>query len=155
MDSLQRSAQASRSKTTESREKKAIELPRESLPEQAAEMKRMRTPRSRKYIRAIQQTIPLSETGQEMKEAVESLPVANLLLGILAECGITGCIIHAVDKWGNIIKHYRSLDEMSPDLQEGYEVWQNHKDCTCVEVYTCTICIVYNDGSVRFIERSK
>lgn len=155
MDSLQRSAQASQSKTTEKHQKKTIELPRGPLPEQAAEMKKMRTPRSKKYIRAIQQTIPLNETSQEMKEAVESLPVTNLLLGILAECGIPGCIIHAVDKWGNIIKHYHSLDEMSPDLQEGYEVWQNHKGCTCIEVYTCTICIIYNDGSVKFIERSK
>lgn len=66
-------------------------------------MKKMRAPRSRKYIRAIKQTIPLNETGQEMKEAVETLPVTNLLLGILTECGIPGCIIHAVDKWGNII----------------------------------------------------
>lgn len=155
MDSLQRSAQARQSKTVEGREKKTIELTREPLPEQAAEMKKMRAPRSRKYIRAIQQTIPLDETSQEMKEAVESLPVTNILLGILSECGITGCIIHAVDKWGNIIKHYRSLDEMSPDLREGYEVWQNYKGCTCVEVYTCTICVINNDGSVKFVERAK
>lgn len=155
MDSLQQSARTSRPKTTESREKKTIELPRDPLPEQAAEMKKMRKPRSRKYIKAIQQTIPLNETGQEMKEAVETLPVTNLLLGILTECGIPGCIIHAVDKWGNIIQHYRSLEEMSPDLRDGYEVWQNHKGCTCVEIYTCTICVVYDDGSVQFIERGK
>ena len=153
MDSLQRSAQASQPKTAESREKKTMELTREPLPEQAAEMKKMRAPRSRKYIRAIKQTIPLNETGPEMKEAVETLPVTNLLLGILTECGIPGCIIHAVDKWGNIIQHYRSLEEMPPELREGYEVWQNHKGCTCIEVYTCTICVIYDDGSVKFIER--
>lgn len=154
MDSLQQSARAGQSKTTESREKKTIQLTREPLPEQAAEMKKMRVPRSRKYIRAIEQTIPLNETDQEMKEAVETLPVTNLLLGILTECGIPGCIIHAVDKWGNIIQHFRSPEEMSPDLREGYEVWLNHKGCTCVEVYTCTVCVVYDDGSVKFVERS-
>lgn len=155
MDSLQQSARTSQSKTAESREKKTIKLTREPLPEQAAEMKKMRMPRSRKYIKAIQQTIPLNETGQEMKEAVETLPVTNLLLGILSGCGLPGCIIHAVDKWGNIIQHYRSLEEMSPDLQEGYEVWQGHRGCTCVEIYTCTICVVYDDGSVQIIERRK
>lgn len=155
MDSLLQSARTSQSKATESQEKKAIKLTREPLPEQAAEMKKMRTPRSRKYIKAIQRTIPLYESSQEMKEAVETLPVTNLLLGILSGCGIPGCIIHAVDKWGNIIQHYCSLEEMSPDLQEGYEVWQSHRGCTCVEIYTCTICVVYDDGSVKFIERGK
>lgn len=55
----------------------------------------MRAPRSRKYIKAINQAVTLTETGEEMKTAVESLPVTNKLLGILAECGLPGCIIHA------------------------------------------------------------
>lgn len=155
MDSLQQSARDYQTQTAENREKKTIELTQEALPEQAAEMKKMRAPRSRKYIKAIKQTIPLNETGQEMKEAVETLPVTNKLLGILTQCGIPGCIIHAVDKWGNIIQHYRFLDEMTSDLREGYEVWLNHRDCTCIEVYTYTICVIYDDGTVKFVERKQ
>lgn len=155
MDSLQQSTQAYQTKTAESREKKTIELTQEALPEQAAEMKKMRAPRSRKYIKAIKQAIPLNETGQEMKEAVETLPVTNMLLGILAQCAIPGCIIHSIDKWGDIIQHYRSQEEMTPDLREGYEVWLNHQGCTCIEVYTQTICIIYDDGTVKFAERKQ
>lgn len=155
MDSLQQSKQAYQTQTAENREKKTIELTQEALPEQAAERKKMRAPRSRKYIKAVRLTIPLNEAGQEMKEAVETLPVTNLLSGILAPCGIPGCIIHSIDKWGNIIQHYRSLEEMTPDLREGYEVWLDHQDCTCVEVYTHTICVIYDDGSVKFVERKQ
>lgn len=155
MDSLQQSAKAYQTKTAKSREKKTMELTQEVLPEQAAERKKMRVLRSRKYIKAIRQTIPLYEAGQEMKEAVETLPVTNMLLGILAPCAIPGCIIHSIDKCGNIIQHYRSLEEMTPDLQEGYEVWLEHQDCTCVEVYTHTICIIYDDGTVKFAERKQ
>lgn len=155
MDSLQQSIQANQAQTAESRVKKTIGLEQKALPEQAAERKKMRTPRSRKYIKAIQKTIPLKETGQEMKEAVETLPVTNELLGILAPCAIPGCMIHSIDKWGNIIQHYRSLEEMPPDLQEGYEIWLEHQDCTCIEVYTHTICVVYDDGTVKFAERKQ
>ncbi len=155
MDSLQQSYQAKQAQTSGSREKKAMELTQKALPEQAAERKKLRTPRSRTYIKAMNQAIPLQETGQEMKEAVQTLPVANELLGILAPCGIPGCIIHSIDKWGNIIQHYRSLEEMTPDLQEGYEIWLEHQDCTCIEVYTHTICIIYEDGTVKFVERKQ
>lgn len=155
MDSLQQSAQANQAQTAESQKKKTIELTQSAVSEQTAERKKMRAPRSRKYIKAIKETIPLKESGQEMKEAVQTLPVTNVLLGILAPCAIPGCIIHSIDKWGNIIQHYRSLEEMTPDLREGYEIWLEHQDCTCVEVYTHTICMIYDDGTVKFVERKQ
>ena len=155
MDSLQQSYQAHQAQGAESREKKTMELAQKAAPEQAGERKKLRAPRSRKYIKAINQTIPLQETGQEMKEAVQMLPVTNELLGILAPCAIPGCIIHSIDKEGDIIQHYRSLEEMAPDLREGYEIWLEHRDCTCIEVYTHTTCIIYDDGTVKFVERKQ
>ena len=155
MDSLQQSYQAHQAQGAESREKKTMELAQKAAPEQAGERKKLRAPRSRKYIKAINQTIPLQETGQEMKEAVQMLPVTNELLGTLAPCAIPGCIIHSIDKEGDIIQHYRSLEEMAPDLREGYEIWLEHRDCTCIEVYTHTICIIYDDGTVKFVERKQ
>lgn len=129
-------------------------LVQEPLSEQNLEMKKMRAPRSRKYIKAINQAATLTETGEEMKTAVESLPVTNKLLGILSKCFISGCIIHAIDKEGNILQHYRTPEEIPPELQEGYAVWQENQDCVSVEVYTFTICIIYDDGTVKFAERN-
>ena len=86
-------------------------------------------------------------------DMVQSMPVNNKLLGILSACGIEGCIIHAIDKWGNILAHFRSLDEMNPDLQAGYGIFKQHAGCTSVEVYTHTFCIIYDDGTVKVIER--
>lgn len=129
------------------------ELAQKPISEQSIELKKMRALRSRKYIKAIEQSAPLTETGEDMKTAVESLPAHNELLGILSECGIPGCIIHAIDKWGNILQHYKTLEEMSPELREGYAVWENNPGCICVEVYTFTICIVYDDGTVKIVER--
>ena len=119
----------------------------------AQEKKKLRVPRTKKYIKLMQGVDQLSKQDKEIMEMVQSMPVNNKLLGILSECGITGCIIHAIDKWGNIIAHFRSLEEMSSDLQAGYEVFLKYPGCTSVEVYTHTFCIIYNDGSVKFIER--
>ena len=129
------------------------ELVQEPIPERSIELKKMRAPRSRKYIKAIEQSAPLTETGEDMKTAVESLPAPNELLGILSKCYITGCIIHAIGKQGNILRHYKTPEEMSPELREGYAVWENNPGCICVEVYTFTICIVYDDGTVKVVER--
>lgn len=119
----------------------------------AQEKKKLRVPRTKKYIKLMQEIDQLSEQDKEIMDMVQSMPVNNKLLGILSECGITGCIIHAIDKWGNILAHFRSMDEMSSDLQAGYEIFLQHPGCTSVEVYTHTFCIIYNDGVVKFVER--
>ena len=118
------------------------------------EKKRMRMPRSKKYVKFMKQIDTLSENDKEIMDMVQSMPVNNKMLGILSECGIKGCIIHAIDKWGNILAHYKDIGEMSSDLQEGYHVYQEQRGCTSVEVYTHTICVIYDDGTVKFIERS-
>ncbi|MCM1057742.1 MAG: hypothetical protein NC517_09055 [Firmicutes bacterium] len=149
-DPVQESEQAP---VRKSEQAPAREPVREPIPERSLELKKMRAPRSRKYIKAIEQSAPLTETGEEMKSAVESLPAPKKLLGILSECGIPGCVIHAIDKWGNILRHYKTLEEIPPELREGYEVWEKHSGCICVEVYTFTICIIYDDGTVKIAER--
>lgn len=119
----------------------------------AQEKKKLRMPRTRKYIKLISKIDHLSEKDKEIVEMVQSLPVNNKLLGILSACGIEGCIIHAIDKWGNILAHFRSEDEMSVDLQAGYQIFKQHLGCASVEVYTYTFCVIYGDGTVKFIER--
>lgn len=121
--------------------------------ELAQEKKLMRQPRSRKYIKALQEAVNLQSSDEQVVTAVEALPVKNKLLGILSECGITGCIIHAIDKWGNILAHYRSVAEIPADMQGGYDIYMRHPGCISVEVYTYTYCVIYNDGTVKFIER--
>lgn len=117
------------------------------------EKKKLRVPRTRKYIKLMKKIDQLTEKDKEIIEMVQSMPVQNKLLGILSECGITGCIIHAIDKWGNILAHFKSEDEMSPDLQAGYHVYKQYNGCVSVEVYTYTFCVIYDDGTVKFIER--
>lgn len=118
------------------------------------EKKKMRMPRSKKYIRLIQQVDALSDKDKEIMDMVQSMPVNNKMIGILSECGIKGCIIHAIDKWGNILAHYKDIGEMSSDLQDGYHVYQEHRGCTSVEIYTHTFCVIYDNGTVKFIERT-
>ena len=122
--------------------------------EQAQERKKMRIPRSRKYIKALEAADRLSENDKEIIEAVQNLPVNNKLIGILANCTIQGCIIHAINKWGVILQHFKSIDEMDLDLRQGYEIFLQYPNCSSVEVYTQTFCVVYEDGTVKMIERN-
>jgi hypothetical protein len=124
-----------------------------ALGENAAEKKLLRTPRTRKYMEMLQEVDELSDNDKKIMETVQSLPVNNKLLGILSTCNIEGCIIHAIDKWGNILQHFRDISEMSPDLKQGYEVFLQYPDCASVEVYTYSFCVIYGDGTVKFIER--
>lgn len=119
----------------------------------AQEKKKLRMPRTRKYIKLMHEIDHLNEKDKEIIEMVQSMPVNNKLLGILSECGIQGCIIHAIDKWGNILAHFRSENEMSADLQAGYQIYKQYPGCTSVEVYTYTFCVIYDDGIVKFVER--
>lgn len=124
-----------------------------TLTDATKEKKLMRTPRSKKYVKLMKQIDQLSTQDEEIIEMVKSMPVNNKLLGILSACQIEGCIIHAIDKFGNILEHYRSVEEMPEELRDGYQVYLEHKDCTSIEVYTNNICVIYGDGIVKFVER--
>lgn len=117
------------------------------------EKKALRMPRTKKYIKLMKDVDQLSDKDKDIIEMVQAMPVNNQLLGILSECCITGCIIHAIDKYGNVIEHFKNLSEMPLDLQKGYEVFIQHKGCSSVEVYTFSFCVIYSDGTVKIIER--
>ena len=121
----------------------------------AQEKKKLRMPRTQKYINLIEKIDKLSDQDKEIMEMVKSMPVNNKLLGILAGCAIEGCIIHAIDKWGNILAHFRDVEEMDKDLQAGYGLYKQYEGCTSVEVYTHTFCIIYSDGTVKFVDREE
>lgn len=154
VNSAQISAQTNQQLTGERKEVKVKELVQKPISEQNIEWKKMRAPRSRKYIKAINQAVTLNETGEEMQTAVESLPAANKLLGILSECRIPGCIIHAIDKRGCILDHYRTPEHIPLELRQGYEVWKEHQGCVSVEVYTFAVCIIYDDGTVKILGKN-
>lgn len=123
------------------------------LTDATKEKKLIRKPRSKKYVKIMQEIDQLTKQDEEIIEMVKSMPVNNKLHGILSECQIEGCIIHAIDKFGNILEHYRSVEEMPEELRDGYAVYLNHKDCASIEVYTNNICVIYKDGMVKFVDR--
>lgn len=94
------------------------------------------------------------EKDEVVEKIVKQMPLRNKLIGILAECKIPGCIIHAVDKEGNILEHYQTEDDIPEELLEGYQVYLENKGCMTVEVYTLYFCVVNPNGTVKFIERN-
>ena len=81
-------------------------------PEAAVEKKKLRVPRSRTFINALKKADDIQAGEGEDIALVRSMPLNNKLLGILAGCRIPGCVIHAIDKDGNILEHYRSVEEI-------------------------------------------
>ena len=117
------------------------------------EKKLIRKPRSKKYVQLMKEIDQLTKQDVEIMEMVKSMPVNNKLHGILSKCQIEGCIIHAIDKFGNILEHYRSVEEMPEELRDGYTVFLQNQDCASIEVYTNNICVIYKDGIVKFVDR--
>lgn len=122
--------------------------------EEMVEKKKLRTPRTRTYLNALKKADDSTETEEIIVHMVESLPLNNKLLGILAGCKIPGCIIHAIDKEGNILEHYKTEDDIPEELRVGYQVFLQNPGCFSVEVYTMYYCVVYQNGSVKFLERN-
>ena len=109
-------------------------------------------PRSKIYIYTMSDID--DEKDEVVKKIVNTMPLRNKLIGILAKCNIPDHIIHAVDKEGNILEHYATEDDIPAELLEGYQVYLQNRDCLTVEVYTLYFCIVYENGTVKFIERN-
>lgn len=87
---------------------------------------------------------------EELEEAIEE---ANCqLIGILSKCYITGCDVHAIDSGGNIIDHFNIHDKLSEALEHGREIFHQHEDCRCVEVYGSFCLVVNEDSSVTEIK---
>lgn len=108
--------------------------------------------RSKTYVYAMSDID--DQKNEVVEKIVKKMPLHNKLIGILAECKIPGCIIHAVDKEGNILEHYETEDDIPEEMLEGYQVYLENRDCITVEVYTLYFCVVYESGTVKFIERN-
>ena len=121
--------------------------------EKKQELKKMRLPRTRKYLNEVGLIDELTDNDCKIIESIQNLPENNKLLGVLAECKLSGYVIHAIDKCGNVIEHYHLIEELPKDLQCGYSFLKENKDCLSVEIYTNTICIIFDDGCVEVIER--
>ncbi len=116
-------------------------------------IKKMRVPRSKRYINAIKEAAPAKESDSQVSESIKNENLSNELIGILGPCAIEGCVIHTIDNMGRIIEHFREESSLPDSLQEGYTVYRSYSGCIAVEVYTHTFCIINADGSVKVIER--
>lgn len=120
--------------------------------ETSMDRRKIMQPRSKAYIYAMS-TVD-DEKDEKVEKIVKKMPLNNKLIGILSGCKIPGCIIHAIDKEGNILEHYQTENDIPEDLQEGYQVYLQNQGCFSVEVYTLYYCIVYENGNVKFLERN-
>ena len=161
MESIQSLTKAKTAEAVQQQEKKTFaplkEASKIEISEIEKDRKELKFPRTRKYIKAISKTKDLvsTEEVEEVKEQVKTVPVYNKMLGILSECGIPGCIIHSIDKYGNIIEHYRSVAEIPEEIREGYMKWNQFPDRLMVEIYTHTLCFIFDDGSVECVDRTQ
>ena len=144
-------------KTQEQEKKETAKLMtvRSNTPtEEMVEKKKLRAPRTRTYLNALKKADDSAGTDESVVHMVESLPLNNKLIGILAGCKIPGCIIHAIDKEGNILEHYKEENDIPEALRDGYQVFLQNPGCFSVEVYTMYYCAVYENGNVKFFERN-
>ena len=82
----------------------------------------------------------LADTLSELKEC--------RLIGVLTECYISGCDVHAIDNEGRILNHFRKGCPMPDGLEAGRKVFYQNKHCASVEVYTNYCLVIGEDGSV-------
>lgn len=82
----------------------------------------------------------LSDTLKELKEC--------RLLGVLAQCYIDGCDVHAINNEGEILDHFKKGIPLPDGLEAGRRVFHQHKKCASVEVYTNYCLVINQDGSV-------
>ena len=149
-------------------------------------MRKLKTPRSRAYMEAMQMIDVLSANDHEIierlkenmdeevleevsemtaeeviseimrsvrEELEEAIEEANCqLIGILSKCFITGCDVHAIGSSGEIIEHFGKLDKLPDALERGREIFHQHENCRCVEVYGNFCLVVNEDSSVTEIK---
>ena len=113
----------------------------------------MRRPRTRAYLKEISLVDDLNDNDCKIIESVKNMAENNKLWGVLAPCQLNGHIIHAIDKYGNIIQHYRDINDIPESLRCGYTKLKEYEGCSAVEVYKNTICIIFSDGSVKIVEK--
>lgn len=87
----------------------------------------------------------MQSVREELEQALEEMKECKLL-GILSQCFIDGCDVHAIDSQGNILDHFNANKPLPDGLERGRKVYHKNPHCRCVEVYT-NFCMVVNDDS--------
>lgn len=88
-----------------------------------------------------------AKNSTENSKSKEKESENDQLIAILTTCYIPGCIVHTIDKYGNIIRHFRESELPSNRIKKGYEVWKKHKNCI-VEIYKNHITVVGNAKTI-------
>lgn len=97
----------------------------------------------------------LEEIKASFKEEFEKLEVRSVLIGVLAQCYVAGCDVHAISPEGHIINHFNKELELPDGLQKGRIVYNKYPNCRCVEVYTDCCRVVQNDSTVIKISNTE
>ncbi len=88
----------------------------------------------------------MTSVREELETAIEE--AGEQLVGVLSKCYISGCDVHAIDQYGNIIEHYKKTEGLPTPLDKGRELFHKNPNCKCVEVYTGFAMIVDEDSTV-------
>lgn len=99
--------------------------------------------------------LSFKEEMEERERKLESLPELEVkpdkLEGIISQCYIDGCDVHAIDKNGYILEHFRCGSKLPGNLQKGRDLYHKNKGCNCIEVYSNCCRIINWDGSVTTV----
>ena len=89
-------------------------------------------------------------TAREME--LKDYPDPEILEGVISQCYIDGCDVHAIDKRGNILEHFNKHKSMPDNLAPGRIMYNRYKDrCSCIEVYNNCCRVIMRNGSVEKI----
>ena len=76
----------------------------------------------------------------------------DMLFGVISKCYITGCYVHAIDRKGNILEHYKKNEKLPLALSRARDEYTKcNGDCSCVEAYRWCSRVIGLDGSVTEI----
>lgn len=84
---------------------------------------------------------------------LKDFPEPEILIGVISQCYIAGCDVHAIDKTGNILEHFAIGRHMPEELAIGRKLFHKyHGKCRCIEIYNNCSRIIADDGSVTRID---
>lgn len=93
--------------------------------------------------------ISFREEMEEREKKLEQLEVKpEELEAVISRCYIHGCDVHAIDRSGHILEHFKTREKLPGNLEKGRELYHKNKKCNCVEVYSNCCRIIQPDGSV-------